>query len=81
MCHVDGSCIDTIHDGSLHSQTNVELIFFNFRPETILSSLPARFNALAISLNASYPPARFHFQEDYISISQNCAQQVRSLVV
>ena len=47
----------------------------------MFSSFPARFDALSASLNASFPPARLHFQGDYISISQNCAQQGRSLVL
>jgi hypothetical protein len=45
----------------------------------MLSPFPARFNALAASLNASYPPARLHFQGDYLSISQNCAYHFSSL--
>jgi hypothetical protein len=54
ICHVDGSCIDTIHGGSPHPQANVEFRFFNFCQATTLSSFPARFNALAVSLSASY---------------------------
>jgi hypothetical protein len=80
-CHVDGSCSDTIHGGSPHPQANVESRFLNSSPATIFSSFPARFEALAVSLTASYPPARLHFQGDYISISQNCVQQGRSLVL
>jgi hypothetical protein len=44
-------------------------------------SFPARFEALAASLNASYPPVRLHFQGEYISTSQNYAQQGPSLVL
>jgi hypothetical protein len=79
--HVDGSCIDTIHGGSPHPQANVESRFFNFCQAIMLSSFPARFDALDASLNASFQPARLQFTEDYLLISQNCAQQGRSLVL
>jgi hypothetical protein len=48
---------------------------------TMLSTFPARFNALAASLNASYQSARLHFKGDYSPLSQNCTQQGRSLVL
>jgi hypothetical protein len=70
-----------IYGGSPHLQANVESRFFNFCQAIMLSSFPARFDALAASLNASYPPARFHLQGAYLLISQNCAQQGRSLVL
>jgi hypothetical protein len=33
------------------------------------------------SLNASYPPARLHFQGDYLLISENCAKQGHLLIL
>jgi hypothetical protein len=47
----------------------------------MFSSFPACFDALSASLTASFPPAKLHFSGDYISISQNCAQHGRSLVL
>jgi hypothetical protein len=47
----------------------------------MFSSFTARFDAISASLTASFPPAKLHFQGDYISISKNCAQQGCSLVL
>ena len=77
-CHVDGSCAAAIHDA--HLSTNVEIIL-TFVPENMLSPFTTRFEAVAASLDASYPPAKIHFTGDYTPISQNCAQHGRSLVL
>jgi hypothetical protein len=55
--------------------------FSSTHRSTMFSIYPARFQALAASLDTSYPQARIHFKEDYSSLSQNCAQQGRSLVL
>jgi hypothetical protein len=47
----------------------------------MFSSFSTRFEAVAASLTASFPPAQIHFTGDYLPISQNCAQHGRSFVL
>ena len=76
-CHVDGGCTSTHED---HLSTNVEIIL-TFVPDNMFSSFTTRFEAVAASLTASFPPAQIHFTGDYTPISQNCAQHGRSFVL
>ena len=77
ICHVDGGCASTHED---HLSTNVEILLASSQ-DIMFSSFPARFEAVAASLTASFPPAKIHFTGDYHSISQNCAQHGRSFVL
>ena len=76
-CHVDGGCASTHED---HPSTNVEIILASV-PDNMFSSFTTRFEAVAASFTASFPPAQIHFTGDYTPISQNCAQHGRSFVL
>jgi hypothetical protein len=67
ICHVDGGCAST-HE--VHLSTNVEFIFAHSQ-DSMFSSFSTRFEAVAASLTASFPPAQIHFTGDYTPISQN----------
>jgi hypothetical protein len=57
-------------------------ILFAYSQDSMFSSSSDRFEAVAASLTASFPPAQIHFTGDYLSISQNCfAQHGRSFVL
>ena len=78
-CHVDGGCT-IIHDAPAHPSTNVEIILTSVS-DSMFSSFSTRFEAVAASFTASFPPAQIHFTGDYTPISQNCAQHGRSFVL
>jgi hypothetical protein len=54
ICHVDGGCASTHED---HLSTNVEIILASLS-DSMLSSFSTRFEAVAASLTASFPPAQ-----------------------
>jgi hypothetical protein len=59
----------------------VEIHLLDFSQDIMLNSFPARFEAVAASLTASFQPEKIHFNGEYHSISENCAQHGRSLVL